>query len=101
MSLLPLIYIWSMPFHEPTCLAKGKRLSSNPYKLDLGVETESNNTGYNASNATRSGDCCDFFDSGNDHRNSSMPHSISMYITTTHATALMAGLFFFPCLFMW
>ena len=94
MSLLPLLFIWSMPFHEPTCLAKGERLSSNPYKLAMGIEHET-------VNASRVGNCCNFFDSGNDHRNSSMPHSISMYITTTHATAFMAGAFFFPCLFMW
>ena len=40
MSLLPLIYIWGMPFHKPTCLGKGKRLPSNPYKLDPSIEEE-------------------------------------------------------------
>ena len=94
MSIIPLIYIWSMPLHLPSCLGKGKRLPTNKYKLDPSVETETVDT-------TLNGACCDFFDTANDHRNSTMPYSVSMFITTTHATAFMAGSFFFPCLFMW
>ncbi len=83
MSILPIAYIWTMPLHYEPCTD----IQGN------GMETIVLNSDHS--------ECCDFFASGNIHRNSSMAYSVSMYITTTHATAMMAGLFFFPCLFMW
>ncbi len=82
MSIFPIAYIWNMAFHNEPCTdIKGNGMPTVPLN--------------NAS------DCCTFFGSGNIHRNSSMAYSVSMYITTTHATAMMGALFFFPCLFMW
>ena len=82
MSAFPIVYIWNMAFHNEPCTdIKGPGMKSVPLN--------------NAS------DCCTFFGSGNIHRPSNMDYSVSMYITTTHATAMMAASFFFPCLFMW